>query len=46
VEATGVAPDGTYRLAGVGPDDEIVIETPGYRVTAPLSVLTDGIVAA
>jgi len=49
VEATEISADGGFALhlyfSGVGDDDEITVETPAYRVTAPLGELTDGVVA-
>lgn len=47
-EAARIASDGTYRVelrfTAVTQDSTIVVETPGYRLAAPLGTLIDGIV--
>ena len=49
-EAGPIAPDGSYRLelrfADVADDSVLVVETPGYSVSAPLSELARGVVTA
>lgn len=48
VEATAIGSDGRYhlevRFAGLSPASTLVIETPAYRVSAPLDELTRGVV--
>ena len=50
VEATEIGPDGRFelhlRFADVDAAAEVTVSTPGYRVTAPLVDLTDGVVTA
>jgi rhodanese-related sulfurtransferase len=47
-EATEIDADGRYvlelRFAGLGSGAEITVETPAYRVTAPIEELTAGVV--
>jgi rhodanese-related sulfurtransferase len=50
VEATEIESDGRFALhlyfSGVGLDEAVTVETPAYRVTAPLSDLTSDVVTA
>lgn len=47
-EAARIAPDGSYRVElrfiDVTEESTIVVETPGYRLSAPLGTLTEGLV--